>query len=132
LVARLQPLEDNDPLAERERRARSTILDILSGLATAHATYHDPAWSIQELSAAVRRAIGEQTFLSTSREQGVQLLDDQAARYADLDDLTIVGLVEGEWPARSRRNIFYPSSLLKALGWPSEKDRRAADDARFL
>src|SRR5207247_537484 len=31
-----------------------------------------------------------------------------------------------------RRNIFYPPSLLASLGWPSEKDRRAADDARFL
>jgi RecB family exonuclease len=27
---------------------------------------------------------------------------------------------------------FYPPALLKALGWPSEKDRRAAGDARFL
>jgi ATP-dependent helicase/nuclease subunit B len=43
-----------------------------------------------------------------------------------------VGLVESEWPERSRRNIFYGSSVMHALGWPSEKDRRAAADARFL
>ena len=63
---------------------------------------------------------------------GVHLLDDQAARYGDFDDLSIVGMVERDWPERPRRNIFYPPSLLKALGWPSEKDRRAAADARFL
>ena len=46
--------------------------------------------------------------------------------------MTIVGIVESDWPERPRRNIFYPPTLLKALGWPSEKDRRAAADARFL
>src|SRR5204862_6810087 len=60
------------------------------------------------------------------------LRDDQAARYGDFDDLTIVGLIENEWPERPRRNIFYPATLLKSLGWASEKDRRAADEARFL
>ena len=62
----------------------------------------------------------------------MHLLDDQAARYGDFDDVTIVGLIEHEWPERPRRNIFYPPALLKSLGWPSEKDRRAAADARFL
>ena len=40
----------------------------------------------------------------------------------EFDDVTLVGLIEQEWPERPRRNIFYPPSLLKALGWPSEKD----------
>src|SRR5205823_15079842 len=35
-------------------------------------------------------------------------------------------------PEKPRRNIFYPPALLKSLGWPSEKDRRAAADARFV
>jgi len=61
----------------------------------------------------------------------VQLVDDQAARYGDFDDMTIVGLVDGEWPERPRRNIFYTSSLLAALGWPPEADRRGAAEARF-
>src|SRR4030095_5078588 len=46
--------------------------------------------------------------------------------------MTIAGLVEPEWPERTRRNIFYPPALLKALGWPSEKDRRAAANAHFV
>ena len=83
----------------------------------------------------MRRWIGEQTFVlddSDSPAGGVQLLDDQAARYGDFDDIAVVGLVEPDWPERPRRNIFYPPALLKSLGWPSEKDRRAAADARFL
>ena len=39
---------------------------------------------------------------------GVHLVDDQAARYGAFDDITIVGLVENDWPERPRRNIFYP------------------------
>ncbi|MGE3179563.1 MAG: PD-(D/E)XK nuclease family protein, partial [Vicinamibacterales bacterium] len=54
------------------------------------------------------------------------------ARYAELDDIAIVGLVDAEWPDRQARNIFSPSGLLKALGWPSESTRRRAADARFL
>ena len=42
------------------------------------------------------------------RRGGVRILDAQAARFADLDDVQIMGLVEGEWPERPRRNIFYP------------------------
>jgi ATP-dependent helicase/nuclease subunit B len=60
------------------------------------------------------------------------LIDDRAAPYGDFDDVTIVGLVENEWPERPRRNIFYPAGLLAVLGWPSERDGRAAADARFL
>ena len=67
-----------------------------------------------------------------SASSGVRLLDDQAARYGSYDDITIVGLIESEWPERPRRNIFYPPNLLRTLNWPSEKDRRGAADARFL
>jgi ATP-dependent helicase/nuclease subunit B len=80
----------------------------------------------------VRRWIEEHTFVAGSNGEGIQLLDDQAARYGEFDDLTLVGLIEGEWPDRPSRNIFYPTSLLASLGWPTEKDRRAAAEARFL
>src|SRR5439155_5449303 len=54
------------------------------------------------------------------------------ARYGDFADVSLVGLVEGEWPERPPHNIFYSASLLNALGWPSERDRRAGADARFV
>ena len=133
--AHLRPLEDGDPFASRERRARAAVADTLRALAGVHAAHDDPAWTIDELGIAVRRWIGEQTFTlddPDSSSPGIALVDDQAARYGDFDDVAIVGVVEADWPERPRRNIFYPPALLKSLGWPPEKDRRGADDARFL
>ena len=118
----------------RERRARTAIVDTLEGLASASRTHDDPSVDINGLASLVRRALEEQTFASTTTSEGsgLHLLDDQAARYGDFDAITIVGLIDGEWPERPDRNIFYSPSLLHALGWPSEKDWRAAAEARFL
>ena len=74
------------------------------------------------------------------RREGVRLLDAQAARFADVDDVQLVGLVEGEWPERTRRSIFYPPSLLGLLDpTPAaedpnqrESDAMAAARAMFL
>jgi ATP-dependent helicase/nuclease subunit B len=131
--AHARPLPDDDRFASRERRARAAIVDMLPLLAAVHAAHDDPPWSIDELSIAVRRWIEEQTFAPVPEQgAGVHLLDDQAARYGDFEDMSVVGVVDSDWPERPRRNIFYPPALLKALGWPSEKDRRAAADARFV
>jgi RecB family exonuclease len=131
-AAHARPLSEDDPFASREQRARAAIADTLDRLIAAHAAHHDPPWTVEPLAAAVRRWIGEQTFASEGPQTGIHLLDDQAARYSDFDEMTIVGLVEGEWPERAQRNVFYPPALLRSLGWPSEKDRRGAEDARFL
>jgi RecB family exonuclease len=118
---------------KHEQRARAAIAHTLSSLAAAHAVHDDPLWTIDDLALAVRRAIEDQTFERDEPSRaGVQLVDDQAARYGDFDEVAVVGLVEPDWPERPRRNIFYPPALLRSLGWPSEKDRRAAADARFL
>ncbi len=127
-----RPLDNASPFAAREHRARVTIMQLLRDLSAAHLAHHNPTWTIDDLVAAVRRWVGEETFLVETGSRGVRLVDDQAARYGEYDDITIVGLVESEWPEQPRRNVFYPSGLLKALGWPSEKDRRAAADARFV
>jgi RecB family exonuclease len=128
----LAPLEPEHPQFQRESRARAAVFGILEDMAAAHLAHHDPLWTGTDLAASVRRWIGEATFVPESAAAGVRLLDDQAARYGDFDDITVVGLIESEWPERPRRNIFYPPTLLKALGWPSEKDRHGAADARFL
>src|SRR5205807_405764 len=107
--------DENDPLASREQRARAAIDQMLTALETVHAAYDDPEWSIVDLAPAVRRSIEEQTFATErSDASGIQLLDDQAVRYGDFDDVAIVGLVDPEWPEAPRRNIFYPPGLLKA------------------
>lgn len=128
----LAPLAGEGDIESREQRARAAITGTVQALAAVHATYDDPQWTIEALSLAIRRAIEDQTFDIPSVNHGVRLLDDKAARYGEFDDVTIVGLVDPEWPERPRRNIFYPPTLLKALGWPSEKDRRGAADAHFL
>jgi RecB family exonuclease len=124
-------LEDGDPFAARERRARAAIVEGLARLASAHASYDDPAWTTDDLAGAVRRWIEGETFVPEWGTSGVHLVDDRAAGFGTFDDLTIVGIIEGEWPDRPRRNIFYSSAIMKALGWPSERDRRAAEEARF-
>jgi ATP-dependent helicase/nuclease subunit B len=131
--SRTSEVSDDDALVARERRALAAMTRVLRNLAEAHAAHHDPVWTLDDLATAVRRWIGGQTFPPEQRHGGgVRLFDDQAARYALADDLTIVGLVEQEWPDKPRRNIFYAPAQLKALGWPSEQDRHAASDARFL
>jgi ATP-dependent helicase/nuclease subunit B len=105
---------------------------VLNAAAAAYAAHDDPPIAIAEMAATVRRWIEDRTLVPDSESAGVQFVDDQAARYGEFDEITIVGLVEGEWPERPKRNIFYPPSLLAALGWPAEKDRRGTSEARFL
>ena len=141
VAAHFRALDDGDPFAPRERRARAAMIDVLAKLGDAHAAFHDPPWTIGDLAAAMRRWVEGETFLPDSARAGIDvvdvgggvcLIDDQAARYGEFDEVVLVGLIENEWPERPHRNIFYGAALLKALGWPSEKDRRGAADARLL
>ncbi|MGE5245520.1 MAG: PD-(D/E)XK nuclease family protein [Betaproteobacteria bacterium] len=125
-------IDQDDPEAARHLRARAAVIGLLRGLAAARAAFDDPPVTIDDIAPDIRRWIEEETFAPAVGGSGVHLLDSQAARYGDFDDVTIVGLVEGEWPERPRRNIFYPPALLASLGWPPEKDRRAAATAAFL
>jgi CRISPR/Cas system-associated exonuclease Cas4 (RecB family) len=112
-----------DHVQDRRRRARAAVMSALEGLSTAFRR-HDPdaAGSVGELSGAIRRWLGAQTFALEGRKGGVRILDAPAARFADLDDVQIMGLVEGEWPERPRRNIFYPRALIGQLE-PSRPER---------
>jgi RecB family exonuclease len=129
---RLRPSADGDRFAAREGRARAAVADILTSLVAVHAAHDDPLWTADDVGIAVRRRIEEHTFEPEQGGIGIQLLDDRAAPYGVFDDVVIVGVTDTDWPERPRRNIFYPPALLKVLGWPSEKDRRAAADGRFL
>jgi ATP-dependent helicase/nuclease subunit B len=79
----------------------------------------------------IRRWIEGQTFSPRAGSSGVQLVDAQAARYGEFDEVFLVGLVEGEWPERSSKSIFYPGSLLSQLDWPDSRMALAGERAAF-
>ena len=122
----------NDASDARAVQGRAAVDQILRGMASAYASQGDREAAIDDLAPEIRRWIEDATFAPTSGGQGVHFLDSQAARFGEFDNITLVGLVEGEWPERTRRNIFYSPSVLGALGWPSERDRRSAAIASFL
>lgn len=112
----LEPRSLRNVAADRRRRVRAAVLLTLDGLIGA-LRRHDPdaAGTVSELSGALRRWLGAQTFAAGADDSGLRILDVQAARFAELDDVQIMGLVEGEWPERPRRNIFYPRALMAQL-----------------
>ncbi|MGE0464292.1 MAG: hypothetical protein AB7Q16_23240, partial [Vicinamibacterales bacterium] len=126
---------------ERLARVRRAVLGALAALARAYRD-HDPGATATggELASAIRRWLGAQTFAARAGVEGVRVLDAQAARFADVDDVQLLGLVDGEWPERSRRSIFYPPFLLGLLDpTPAaedpnkrESDQMAAARAMFL
>ncbi len=132
LLTRFVTTHEPEEADLRATRGRAALVDLLRRLASAHAAHGDREATIDDLAPEIRRWIEEATFLPVSDTSGLHLLDAQAARFGAFDDLTLVGLVEGEWPERTRRNIFYAPGVLSALGWPPERDRRAAEVAAFL
>ena len=122
-----------DELRPRMLRAQQAVLAIIAGLAEAHRAHHDLLWTLGELAADLRHRIEGQTFTPETGEPGVQLIDAAAAPFGSFDALHLVGLVDGEWPRRQRRNIFYSPGLLAALGWPAEHpDALAPARAAFV
>jgi RecB family exonuclease len=126
------PVAVHDPLAERLQRARVGVISILDALADAHRHHHDLHWAIDELAATVRRCIENETFAPIRGRAGVQLVDAAAAPFGDFESLHLVGLVDGEWPARRRRNVFYSHKVLSGLGWPADADESAASRESFI
>jgi inactivated superfamily I helicase len=120
-----------DPEHERLLRARTALLTLLDGLASAHRRHGDLRWTADDLAATVRRWIESHTFSPRTGAAGVHLVDATAARFGVFDDVHLVGLVEGEWPPPPRRNAFYSPALLQPLGWPAETARVGAARASF-
>ena len=120
-----------DPLRERHLRARTAVLSAVRGLRAAHQSLDDSPVELNAIVAMIRRWIEGQTFSPRAGSSGVQLVDAQAARYGEFDEVFLVGLVEGEWPQRSAKSIFYPASLLSELDWPDSRAALAGERASF-
>ncbi len=131
------PPRETDSTASRRARVRAAVVGALSALSDAHRR-HDPAAhaDVVTFTAAIRRWLGSQTFASFTGSPGLQIVEAQAAKYGEFDDIQVVGLIEGEWPERVRRNVLYPSSLLSlleplpAIADPSRRERDALNGAR--
>ena len=123
--------EVGDPLRERHLRARRAVLSAIHGLRRAHQYLDDSPVEFTTVAAMIRRWIEGQTFSPRAGHTGVQLIDAQAARYGEFDEVFLVGLVEGEWPQRSSKSIFYPASLLSQLDWPDSRMALAGERAAF-
>lgn len=121
------PVEDG----ERHRRARAAVRLALSRMREAALAHHDPTVEARELMAMLRRWIEARTFEPRVGEAGVHLMEADAARFADVAHVWVLGAIDGDWPASGRRDIFYPASLLADLGWPRDSDRTTAARAQF-
>jgi RecB family exonuclease len=121
----------DDPLRARLLRGRAAILDLLASLRDAHSRFDPAPVEFDAVAAVVRRRIETHTFAPRSGDAGAHLVDAESARFGDFDAVQLAGLVDGEWPDAPRRNIFYPTSILRDLGWPLESERLEGIRAAF-
>jgi RecB family exonuclease len=109
-------VEVSEPHDERRSRAQHAVYESLRQLGRA-ARVHDPeaVVSAASLSQTLRHWLEGRTFDMRTEPGGIRLLDAQSARYADVDEMHLLGLIEGEWPEPVRSSIFYGQSLLSLL-----------------
>lgn len=122
----------DDPLRARQLRARAAILRALRGIRAAHAACDAAPGEFETVTAIVRRWIENQTFAPRTGEAGVHLVDADSARFGDFDLVQLAGVVDGEWPERPRRSIFYSPAVLHQLGWAPEKERLEGARSAFV
>ena len=121
----------SDPLRVRHLRARGAILTTIAALRDAHEQFDRSSVEFDDVAALLRRWIEGQTFAPRTGNSGVHVLDSASARFGSFEYMHLAGLVDGEWPERPRRNIFYSTAILRELGWPSERDRIDGARAAF-
>ena len=121
----------DDPLRQRQLRARGAILGILESLRDAYSRFDERPVTFDDVAGIVRRWIEEHTFAPRVGDSGVHVVDAASAPFGEFDVVQIAGLVDGEWPARPRRSIFYSTGVLRELGWSSESEHLDGARAAF-
>ena len=121
----------DDLLRARQLRARSAVLATLRTLRDAYQRFDAEPVDFDEVAAMVRRWIEAQTFAPRTGETGVHVVDAESARFGDFDRVQLAGVIDGEWPDRPARNVFYSAGLLRDLGWTAEAERLDGARAAF-
>lgn len=121
----------DDPLVARQLRARGAIVGLLRGLRDAYRRFDCEAVPFDDVAAMVRRHIDAHTFAPRTGESGVHLVDADSAPFGEFDYVQLAGLVDGEWPEKPHRNIFYAPAILRDLGWAAESERLDAARSAF-
>ena len=117
------PRGSSDTARARHLRARGAVLATITSLLDAHRRFDAGVGDFDEVTALLRRWIEGQTFAPRTGSAGVHVLDSASAPFGRFEFVHCAGLVDGEWPERPRRNIFYSTAILRELGWPAERDR---------
>lgn len=131
-LTRYETIPDvEDPRRARHLRARGAVLATIASLRDAHGRFDESSVDFDTVAALLRRWIEGQTFAPRTGDSGVHILDSASAPFGDFEFLHCAGLVDGEWPERPRRNIFYSTSILRELGWPAERGRADGVRAAF-
>jgi RecB family exonuclease len=112
-----------DLMRARHFRARSAVLATIAALQDAHARLDREPRDFDEVTALTRRWIEGQTFAPKNGSAGVHVVDSATAAFGSFEHVHCAGLVDGEWPSRPNRSIFYSTAILRELGWPAERDR---------
>jgi ATP-dependent helicase/nuclease subunit B len=125
------PEETDDSLVARELRARAAILGVIRALRDAYRRFSGDQVPFDQVAAMVRRHIEVQTFAPRTGEAGVHLVDADSAPFGEFNHVQLAGLVDGEWPEKGYRNVFYSPAILRDLGWPIDSDRLESARSAF-
>jgi hypothetical protein len=115
----------------RHRRARGALASILERLEAAAPHVGNPAIDFKTFRDRFRRAVEAHTFDTRSGGGGVTVVDARSAGFGSFDLVILLGVNDGEWPARGERNIFFPQWLLREFGWLSDRELLGRERNRF-
>jgi len=121
---------DDVPVA-RQLRARAAVLGVMRALRDGYRRFASDAVPFDQVAAMVRRHIEVHTFSARTGESGVHVVDADSASFGEFDYVQIAGVVDGEWPEKPHRNIFYSPAILRDLGWPADAERLESARAAF-
>src|SRR5690606_37668364 len=119
------------PWRERHLRARGAVLGTVAALRDAYARFDTEPVAFDEVAALIRRWLDGQTFAPPGDETGLHIVDAASAPFGSFEHVHLAGLVDGEWPQRRRRSIFYSAGVLRDLGWPADGLRLEGARAAF-